>query len=132
MNANCPSEAAAAPTLQTIRVLVVPDDDREPVRLADVGQKVSEVSSLLGIWFPEPISGPDWVAWCDEYGMLRQLPVNFRATRWLESFGRPSAGPVLGPVMFCGPELDDGLSDVPDDIVRLAIPRGAKRKGSRA
>ena len=124
MKSTSPASAEAAPHTAAIRVLVIPDNDNDPVRVEDVIPTDTWIGSTLGIWTPQPIYGPTWTAWCDDYGMMRQLPVNFRAGRLLNYIGDFSGlmfgglGPVLGPVALTGGGLeDDDALDVPNDVI---------------
>lgn len=127
-NSSTAPDSATQPT--TIRVLLMPDNEAHPVRIESVEPTDGWMNTLLragtlgGIW------GPGWTAWCDDNGMSRQLPVNFRATRFLEQLGHPSdllfgsPGAVLGPVVLCDEDEDGEWTGVSDDVIHAATALG--------
>lgn len=62
----------------------------------------------------ESISGPDWVAYVNEEGKMKNLPLNEKADRFVHTHGwrGVSFGPfsdyLVGPVLLVGPRDEEG------------------------
>lgn len=84
----------------TISVLFCPVDAPPEVREIESG--LTPMRELLNDgWLEAIVTGEDFVAYADEEGQLKGLPVNHPATLLLQASGW--SGPaIVGPVVFAG------------------------------
>jgi hypothetical protein len=93
-----------------IRVLIVPDDERQPVEERDIDPSLDVFKAILGGWL-EGIGGgeeEEWRGYCDEEGKIKGRAVNVRATRLARALGWPTGDVLCGPVVFTGPPDEEG------------------------
>lgn len=63
----------------------------------------------------EAISGPEWVAYVDEDGKRKGLPLNVKADRFVHTQGwtagifGPFSDYIVGPVLIVGPTDEEGF-----------------------
>lgn len=109
----------------TISVLLCPVDTPPVVREIEPG--LAAFRELLDDGWLEPVArGEDWVAYADEEGLLKQLPVNHPATLLLHASGW--AGPaIVGPVVFAGLRWagEDGYVEAtaPERFLSAGVPQ---------
>ena len=71
---------------------------------------------------------PRWMAYVDEEGKIKGLPINVAATTLAKRLGWPEGDYLVGTVVFVGPADEEGDdTDVPDLVVREAITAAGLR-----
>jgi hypothetical protein len=105
------------------RVLVVPVDWSEPLRVAEIEPTLENFKAALdGGWLEAFGVAGEWSAYCDEEGKMKRLPENVRADALARHIGwAPFPGDFLaGPVVFMGPPSGGYEGDGPASVVQTA------------
>lgn len=110
-----------------IKVLVVEPD--ATCRIETIGNDLQGIKSLIEGWL-EAVGGVlgQWVAYGDEEGNLKRLPLNPLAAGLIMAAGGAPVSPV-GRVVFVGQRYvggEDGYEDgdCPRELLELAFPLG--------
>ena len=106
----------------TISALVIQTDGGHEV--VDIEPTLEAFKEAVGGWLEPVSSGEDWLAYVDEEGRIKQLPINTRATALARHLGWPGDF-LVGPVVFVGQERrgEDGAVEVsvPPRIVEAVV-----------
>jgi hypothetical protein len=113
-----------------IRVVLFSPDPAEPARVTTIED------SDLGIWDALGNAQPGHVflrgvraaVLCDENGKAKRLPANRRATLFVDHYvpGFARADTIVGPAVVVGLDDEGWHTDVPEDVVRIALPDPAE------
>ncbi len=95
----------------SFEVLAIPADGAVPVYLVTIPTKLYAMQALVGGGYIEGVSIPNGRMYCDEEGLLKELPYNSRATRLRQHYLAPaqrSYAVFAGDVFVSGPIINDG------------------------
>lgn len=110
------------PVNRIITVLVIPADDKLPMRLHSVSNTLEPMQDLAGGSLEIlPLHVVEGTLWFNEEGRFRRLPYNRRATEILEGYNSVFRGEqILGDAFITGPGDSDGFdTDVRGTFARL-------------
>ena len=99
--------------------LIIPVRTGEPVRVAPVEASLKNLQELVEGDI-ESITRGDWHVYLNAEGVIRDLPLNLRATQLTYDRGLDLAGAARGCAVFLGTDGHRGEMDVPDHLVRRA------------
>jgi hypothetical protein len=106
-----------------LRALIIPPDGNGEVR--DIEPDLDSMKEAIGGGWLEAVSGGDWVAYLDEEGKLKRLPVNVPASALARALGWPVGDVMCGTVMFVGPADSHGYDQsVSGEVVEMARRAG--------
>lgn len=111
--------------VRQIRGVVFPTDPATPVSVTTIE------NSDLGRWQALGNVQPGWVflrgvraaVLCDENGKAKRLPVNRRATLFVDHYvrGFARADTIVGPAIVVGLDEEGWDTDVPEEVERVAL-----------
>ncbi len=87
--------------------------------------KLDNFQALLDGGWLEGIYGPGWMAYLDEEGKFKGLPVNVAATKLATAAGWRGAGydVLCGPVLFLGPGDANGEDTSVTEAITRLLPK---------
>jgi hypothetical protein len=103
------------------RALIVSDTGYAELRSIDADD-LDVLTGVVGGWL-EAIYGHDWHAFMDEDGKAKGLSQNVPATKIANALGWHVGDVLVGPVVFLGSRMNDGVrdnADVPADVIGVA------------
>lgn len=100
-----------------VKALVI-EPSKSP-RVVETPGQLSDLRELIGGGWLEAANGPDWHAYFDEEGGMKDLPLNVRASALLSELGA-TRGYLVGTVIFLGTGPEGTETDCPSHILDRA------------
>jgi hypothetical protein len=101
----------------TIKALIIRPDRGE---VQDIGTTLEDWQAVINGGYLVQVTGSDWVAYCDEDGLAKQLDPNPMASAVIERLQPPRyVGLLVGTVFFIGHGRNGDGADVPARVIEM-------------